>query len=239
MKVLRMIAGITCLLAGVVVAGTASDSGFFPYAKGRYWLYDGTVRFVRNQAAVEKKITGWKSEVLDTVEAKDFRAALLKGRPGDLAWYQEGRRRGVSIVILTSKGVFLDLGEDAEASEKFARIKSTGKLPPGFVEDDNVFFKTSMKVGDRFGDPEQTKLGPRYCWVVQNIMTEKPDPPVKGVAAEKEFVTYILDYPTSPDRTIVKFAVGLGVTSFQYTHHGTPGDCEMHLVETGNQASQP
>ncbi len=90
-----------------------------------------------------------------------------------------------------------------------------------------------MKVDDRFGDPEQTRLGPRYCWVVSDISMQKPEPAVKGIPADKALTTYLLSYRTNPDTTYLKFAEGLGIAYYEYEHHGTPGNCAMQLVETG------
>ena len=42
-----------------------------------------------------------------------------------------------------------------------------------------------------------------------------------------------LAFRTNPDHTNLRFAVGIGLTFFEYVHHGTKGDCEMRLVETG------
>lgn len=212
------------------------DMGFFPFVKGRYWLYDGTVKFVKDGKSLEKKITGWKSEVVDTVEGKGFKAALLKGSPEDLAWYEEAKAPGDFMYLLIKDSEFIKV---SDGSESFAKIKSAGQLPAGFSDQGEMIFKTSMKTGDRFGDPEQTKLGPRYCWVVSNILKQKLEPAVKGLRADQEFTTCLLTFITSPDRTQLNFTSGVGVTFYQYVHHGTAGDCEMRLVETGDKAVEP
>jgi hypothetical protein len=37
----------------------------------------------------------------------------------------------------------------------------------------------------------------------------------------------------------VIFTTELGITDFQYVHHGTPGDYELRLVETGDLKPEP
>lgn len=212
-----------------------SDMGLFPFVKGRYWLYDGTVKFVKDGEVLEKKITGWKSEVVDTVEGKDFKAALLKGCPTDLKWYQEGRARADVMFVLIRDHEFIRV---SDACKNFAKIKSTAKLPIDLSDGGEIIFQTSMKKGDRFGDPEQTKLGLQYCWVVSNIWKGRLEPEAKGVRANKEFTTYSLTHSTSPDRTELNLTSGIGITFYQYIHHGTAGDCEIHLVEIGGKAAE-
>ena len=236
MKTLWEMVGITVLLAGIAAADGQAAPGFFPFTKGRYWIYDGTVRFAQGKDVKEQQITGWKSEVVDTVEGKGFKAALLKGCPQDLMWYVEGKERGDIIFVLTRDGVFHDIHGGEEVVKKFAEIKATGALPAGLIDSETILFKTTMKVDDRFGDPEQTKLGPRYCWVVTGIATAKPDNPVRGVTAGKEFTSYTLAFRTSPDHTNLSFTRDLGITFYEYVHHGTKGDCEMRLVETGDKS---
>ncbi len=232
---IRFFLGFFAFVVTAAVAQDRSEMGLFPFVKGRYWLYDGTVKFVKDGEVLEKKITGWKSEVVDTVEGKDFKAALLKGSPTDLAWYQEGQVRADVMFILIRDSEFIRV---SDARESFAKIKSAGKLPAGLSDEGEIIFKTSMKGGDRFGDPEQTKLGPRYCWVVSNISKGRLEPEAEGVRANQEFTTYSLTYSTSPDRTELNLTSGIGITFYQYVHHGTAGDCEMHLVETGDKAAE-
>jgi len=238
MKSFLMLSGIPILLGGITSAEIQPATGFFPFPKGRYWLYDGTVKFTQGVEVKAKKITGWKSEVVDTVEGKDFKAALLKGDPRDLKWYEEGRERGDVMFILTSDGEFHDFSGGDDLAKKFAQIKATGALPADLIDGETNLFKTPMKEGDRFGDPEQTKLGPRYCWVVTDISTAKPDQPVRGVPADKEFTTYTLTFRTSPDHANLSFTRDLGITFYEYVHHGTKGDCEMRLVETGDKSPE-
>lgn len=239
MRLFPLLASTVVSVIGTLHAESSANEGFFPYVKGRYWLYDGTVEFVRDQQRVKKKITGWRSEVRDTVETAEFKAALLKGGPEDLAWYEDGRKPGTSIVILTRDGEFHHLhGREGDAVS-FELLKTTRKLPPAFKDGGDLLLKTTMKVDDRFGDPEQTKLGPRYCWVVSNISTEALSPKVKGIPADRKYTCHTLHFQTNPDHTWLCFAAGLGVTYYQYTHHGTAGNCEMHLVETGDSKPSP
>jgi len=227
---LQLLAAL-CVWGAILPVGAADP--FFPFVKGRHWLYDGTVKFVQNGQVREKAITGWKSETVDTVEGTGFRAALLKGHPCDLMWYQPDKPRGDVIVVLTSRGELHQVFGDKNAVEKFARIRSTGRLPEGLLTSDTLLGRVGMKEGDRFGDPEQTAIGPRYCWVVLSVADAEPSHPVRGLPPGRLFPTYTLAYRTNPDHQNLVFSAGLGITFYEYVHHGTKGDCEVHLAAIG------
>jgi hypothetical protein len=72
---------------------------------------------------------------------------------------------------------------------------------------------------------------------VIDISTAKPDKPVRGVTTVKQLTTYTLTFRTTPDHTNMIFTRDLGITFFEYVHHGTKGDCEMRLVETGDKST--
>lgn len=69
-------------------------------------------------------------------------------------------------------------------------------LLKGFPED-LVRFKTGRGRGD---------------WLV--IPTARGDPEVKGVTADKAYVSYMLSFRTSPDHTFLDFTAGVGLVSF-------------------------
>lgn len=224
--------------AGSLAADHEGGADFFPFKKGRYWIYTGTVRYVENGEVHEQTIKQWKSEVMDVVSGKDFQAALLKGHPGDLAWFEKGRQRGDVMFVLTKAGEFHEFKSNEDAAQNFAKIKASGEIPAGLLSEGTIIFKTSMHEGDRFGDPEQTKLGARYCWVVDGIMPGVQFPSVKGIAASKSFTSYMLAFRASPDHQNLHFVPGLGIVFYEYKHHGTAGDCEMSLVEVGMMAEK-
>ena len=238
-SILLLLGGILLLAASSVAADAAKPrSDVFPFVKGHYWLYDGQVKFAAEGKTTEKQITGWRSEVIDTAEASTFKAALLKGHPHDLAWYSDETKRSDAIVILTSSGEFHEVTDSENLPQTFQTLKSAGALPKDLTGPSTILFKFPPKVGDRFGDPEQVKLGARYCWAVTDVATAKSAPAIKGAASGKR-LTIGLTFRTSPDHTNVLLAAGIGITSYTYVHHGTPGDCEMRLVECGESSAKP
>ena len=89
------------------VFADSKHPNYFPLKKGTYWIYRGETKFLvpRKNAAGDEKQKGvaneeksevltWKMEVIDTLERPNVFAALIKGGPWDLAWYEPGKARG-------------------------------------------------------------------------------------------------------------------------------------------------
>ncbi len=229
-KVFSLAAG---LAASAVFSSASPSAALFPFEKGRYWLYDGKVAYSEGEKVKEKKITGWRSEVVAVVEGKGYRAALLKGSPADLAWYEEGAGRGDVVIVVTGKGEFHEVRGGGDLPARFAALKPGAALAEDFIDQETMLFRHPAREGDRCGDPEAVGRGPRYCWVVDSVAAGRLEPVVKGVPEDQEFERISLGYATSPDLTRVDVATGLGVVFYQYTHHGTRAECELRLVETG------
>ena len=85
----------------------------------------------------------------------------------------------------------------------------------------------------RAEDLKDDGLATRYEWIVDNISKATFEPAVKGLPVAAEYKTINLSYRGAPDHAYLKFVVGVGVTAYTYVHHGTKGDCDLNLVETG------
>lgn len=231
-----LLATIAALLpVAVLPAEEAAPPAFFPFVKGRFWLYDGKVTYAANGKVNEKDIKGWRSEVVEVAKGADFQAALLKGRPSDLAWFEDGRERSDAIVIVTAKAEYEEYDGDG-AVQQFASIKADGKLPADMKPE--LIFRYPPKDGERFGEEDPATNG-RYCWVASATSKAAFHPPVKGLPKSKPFPQFTITYRSSPDHTIISFAAEVGITGYTYVHHGTKGDCEMRLVETGIAKPKP
>lgn len=68
-----------------------------------------------------------------------------------------------------------------------------------------------------------------YCWIVGSPHPAALDG-VKGVAPGKR-TAYEIEYMTNPDDVEFDFVPGVGITSYEYHHHGTIAETELHLVE--------
>jgi hypothetical protein len=69
----------------------------------------------------------------------------------------------------------------------------------------------------------------RYCWLVASAKKEA----LAGVRGLDQGTRdqYVLEYRTNPDDSSFTFVPGIGITAYDYHHHGTVADTELKLVE--------
>ena len=82
-----------------------------------------------------------------------------------------------------------------------------------------------------FGETDQiTRTDRSYCWFVDGEENSALDG-VSGISPTDRFRQYRLVYQTRPDHVIMHFVPGIGITHFEYVHHGTVSECDVRLVE--------
>src|SRR5690349_974584 len=68
---------------------SAMAQDVFPMSKGTTWIYSARVKWGREGTEVAgTKTLRWTVTVADSVQKGEISAALLKGGPWDLAWYE-------------------------------------------------------------------------------------------------------------------------------------------------------
>ena len=98
------------------------------------------------------------------------------------------------------------------------------------IDPDDWILQLPLADGRKFCDQQAMKREDgEYCWV-----TGPPHPAdlrgVKGLAPRTR-TAYEITYATNPDDTEFEFVDGVGITSYQYHHHGTIAETELRLVE--------
>jgi len=210
----------------------APDTKKFPLLKGNYWVYDTAIR-VHNEANPEKPIEAkitLKMEVLEAYACKNFIAALVKGYPGNLSWYENGREDSKAVIIYSQPdGYFVATVEERinEIIEKFQNGKFSEKDLSKLA--DWQIIQLPLEVGKTyFSDPSDTET--TYRWqVAEKVQMDVTGIP--GLKDRKTATTYTLMYRTNPDHTIIGFTPGIGITHYTYQHHGTVSDVDAKLVE--------
>jgi hypothetical protein len=214
---------------GAASVGAQSAPPLFPMTKGTTWTYTGTVGFQGQDTKMEEVHLSWKAELVDSVDRGASKAALVRGDPRDLIWYSKETKRGCYLAIAV------------ENRELYFQSSPACVLPKGDLSSslnaDNLLLKLPARVGDTFAaDPERKNDG-RYAWSVESHdQVSLSD--VKGVPAGRKFDAYVLMYRTNPDHQIVTFVPGVGLTEYVYSHHGTPSEVHMKLIEFHTNAGQ-
>jgi len=164
-------------------------------------------------------------EVVQVLSAGDAFAAIVKGFPLDLAWYQPPLKPRVSILLgrngriyqHTSRGL-----KPALAQAKLLLADSKGPAP-----EEVPFLDLPLQAGKLWG-PDLGRGDAMYRWVVESREARTFSAP--GVARGASFPVFTATFRTNPDHLTLDFAPGVGITAFTYEHHGTVARTRLRLV---------
>jgi hypothetical protein len=184
----------------------------FPLAKGSYWIYEGQRKGQEaghGPKVSSKKIT-CRTEVVDRIERAGVMAAVVRGYPVC----------GEDLKVLASVDGHHFYLLPAESSV-LKRLKDPADALVDLVRDDQIELVLPLVKGERFCESSQmTRPDGFYCSVVEQQRREKLSG-VSGVSGGVERTVYEITFRTLPDYTAMDFVPGVGITSYDYIHHGT------------------
>ena len=226
------------LIGGAPRAGLAQGD-IFPAQKGTRWTYEGEVSWQAPGGGIhiEKAQLQWQMEVVDSIERGPLKVALISGHPGDLAFYDENRKRGCYLLLVAdNRYVYLRRCDPMLSREKLSL--PDGGLE-GLIHEEDLIFKLPLHQGEVFG-PEQGR-GQRddtfYEWSVEEVRPAAPRG-IAGVSFDKPQTEYVVICRTMPDHQIATYIPGVGLTHYVYSHHGTASDVDMKLVRFDSPGAQ-
>jgi hypothetical protein len=197
---------------------------------GTAWVYAGQVRWQdQNNTTHEEQVT-WRTEVRNFVDhpGANARVASIYGYPSDLDW-TDGRPESEYRPLVESAGRFYLLSADTlPASLK--RLEDPADNLSGLLSADDLILEWPLGQGWRFCDPKGiARTDALYCWFVENVAPAelKKMPGVKHTSR----VEYQLSYKTNPDQVDVSFVPDIGITHYEYHHHGSIADTTLTLAE--------
>lgn len=228
---LQIVAGLVLAVGAVGASAQANApaSEVFPLARGTYWVYQGDVTYNLTPNEVTTATVRRRMQVEDVIRGAEFRAALIKGGPWDLVLYSGDKPGGDYLIVSTSEATYFAEGE--QAREVFQELRNAGlrhEVRDRLAED--IWFRTPLRANGTYCPPDQVARDDRmYCWAVMEVKVRS----VSGIAGVKgaSRPVYQLAFRTNPDHQTVEIAPGIGVVRFTYSHHGTPLEVDVKLVE--------
>jgi hypothetical protein len=202
----------------------------FPMTPGTSWLYQGQVRWQdQNNTTHEEQVT-WRTEVRKFVEhpAANARVAAIYGYPSDLDW-TDGKPDVEYRPLVEYSGRFYLLSADTLPAT-LKRLDDPADNLAGFLSADDLVLEWPLGQGWRFCDPKGiVRTDQLYCWFVESIApaTLGKMPGVKTAPRQE----YQLSYKTNPDQVSVSFVPDIGITHYEYHHHGAIADTALTLSE--------
>lgn len=215
---------------------------YFPLDKGTYWIYRGETKFLvpKENATDEEKRKGvanekrsevltWKMEVVDTLGRPNLFAALIKGGPWDLAWYEPGKARGDYLILRVGDLRYYQYSGKA-ALELWAKLQASDeRFIPSDIEEGELMLDFPLVTGKVFGGDLSGLIRSRYCWVVEGESGKS----FPGAEKFPDSLVYSLTYRTSPDHQFLDFATGVGIVAYSYGHHGSLAETSLQLIDFG------
>ncbi len=193
------------LLFTMIVAAVLSAPAplVFPNTPGTVWSYKAAVQWtVLGSNAVRSAHLDWEMSVLSSQSSGATTVTVLQGFPGDLSAYKPGLKPGRTLWTTSGDGLYLQT-LSAEEDLKSAVAEALKGPPAG-----DRILKSSPQVGDCLGNEPDRHDG-KYCWSVERKITRQ------GRAG------WSIAYQTLSDQERIEVVPGLGITGYEYEHHGT------------------
>lgn len=202
----------------------------FPMIPGTSWVYRGQVRWQdQNNTTHEEEVT-WRTEVRKFTEhpAANARVASIYGYPADLDW-TDGKPDIEYRSLVESAGRFYLLSADTLPAT-LNRLDDPNDNLAGLLSPDDLVLEWPLGQGWRFCDPKGiVRTDQLYCWFVESIAptTQYKIPGSKPIPRDE----YQLSYKTNPDQVNVSFVPDIGITHYEYHHHGAIADTTLSLSD--------
>ena len=164
-------------------------------------------------------------EVKRVIQRNDIFGYEMLGAPWDLAWYEEGQRPS-EYGIIQAGGNFYRTSIDT-----VQRLTDENDYLGDLVKEYDIFLDAPLISGKKFCDLDSL-IGANgmYCWVVGDV-SQANISNIKGVASSNTVFEFSIYNRTNPDHSIINFIPGVGISGYEYHHHGTVSDVEIRLIE--------
>jgi hypothetical protein len=191
----------------------------WPLEKGMAWVYTG--RCNNRAQTCEMQVTG-------VIHRDGLLFATMHGYPADLLDGAGSQPSVWGLLVAANERYYRVEGLRADTIRN--RLADPGDNLAGLVQEQELMFQLPLVPGKMFGETFQlTRTDSLYCWIV----TAKTgfDPTSAGIRDRQGSMDqYTLRFSTQPDETLIGFVPGIGITSFKYSHHGTPAELDMKLT---------
>ena len=198
---------------------------YFPVSPGVSWTYDTHCEDTDLDLPMDRRVV---ARVLDTVQRKDVRVAVIQGFPFGItgaAGESLGADRCSALVQVGPMSYFL------QGMDCFHRVRDPADKLLELVAEYALFLDGPLIAGRRFGDYDSlTRPDHMYCWYVESEEDIRIRG-VRGVSSWRKHHVYRLVYATCPGTQRYTFAPGIGILEYSYSHHGMLSETRMKLVE--------
>jgi len=211
-----------CILVSSCGERSGSHQNVIPLKTGNYWIYEGKY----NGRPVTMKITESETHKRGTLTF-----ALLKGFPGDMLSGEDWEPSSWGLLV-TGDQHYYKFNFPKTDSVKKAFLDSRNVLT-GLFTDSEIFMEALYDTGQTFGEAAQlTREDGSYYWRV----TDKHAFDASSIRELKligPFDRFTITNKTLADDIMIDMVPGIGIVRYRYSHHGTPAELDLKLMEAG------
>jgi hypothetical protein len=202
----------------------------FPMSVGTSWAYRGIVRWTHDVNKVSETKVDWKMEIQRLVRRGEYTGAVIRGFPGDLDWSDGHANPTDSLLVRFGQEKFYLISKERFASS-LEMLENPNQSLQGLLSDGDIFLQLPLAQGKKYCDAENmARSDGHYCWIVES--SESIDlADLSGGTIKGRGTSFRIRYVTNPDDLTYEFVPGVGVTRYEYHHHGTVADTELRLTE--------
>ena len=197
---------------------------------GTSWAYRGIVRWTHDVNKVSETKVDWKMEIQRLVRRGEYTGAVIRGFPGDLDWSDGHANPTDSLLVRFGQEKFYLISKERFASS-LEMLENPNQSLQGLLSDGDIFLQLPLAQGKKYCDAENmARSDGHYCWIVES--SESIDlADLSGGTIKGRGTGFRIRYVTNPDDLTYEFVPGVGVTRYEYHHHGTVADTELRLTE--------
>jgi len=221
----RWLPGIASFLVGTVAASSGIGAELIPLRAGVRWTYAGQAETASaDDDSRRSEELQWVTEILAVEEGPAGRAAVVRGFPDELAWWQAGQQPRVGILFESKERLFRlwSVSEEAARLAAAALARGTEAVPAG----QEPLLELPLTPGRSWGGDARRDDG-LYRWTVERKDLRLIDVP--GLEPETREVATV-SYRSLPDHQVLEVVQGVGLVRYVYEHHGAPATVDVRLV---------
>jgi hypothetical protein len=241
---------------GISTLRSPSQQELIPLTAGTYWIYKRTDRECAGEGLVDEISMVHKLTVVDTllqdrtkvalVEDRNLLEHLRRKRINDrgtvLEQHDESKHSPavytISLVFDSKRYYELILDPSSETPEQkplgaWEALKKEVVAGHRIAEPDEseLVMKLPADIGSSWAGPEGRADG-WYSWRVEKIAkVQEAAGNIAQFSLPAGTTEYSLAYRSCPGHELRDFVPGIGVTSFEYHHHGTLSEISDRLLE--------
>ncbi len=209
---------VTAAVAALLLSWTAPSDArcerdpAFPLVTGTTWTYAGTARWTLSsedggRAVIKSGPVRWTSRVVDAFDFGEIAGALVRNSPWDPQVPGAPPHDENLVLRVGCRYYRIIVG----ARRMFAAVKSRGRA--AFTNDVDGWFDVPLTPGRILRPWEYGRFGTATGWLV----TRAP----RG---------FRLGFATAAGYEVLTLVPGIGVTTYEYHHHGTADDSDVRLI---------